>query len=230
MNEWLSSATYWGIPLTIVAYQIGLLVKKRFKLSIFNPMIVAIILIIPLLKLLNISYDTYYDSNAVMNYLLTPATICLAVPLYEKVQILKDNIMAILAGILSGVLTAMVSIFTICKLFSLDKEIFVTFLPKSLTTAIGMAISEELGGIVAITVAVIMITGITGDVISDVIFKVFKIDEPVSRGLALGTASHVIGTVRASQYGKVEGAVSSLSIATTGLFTVIIAPMFANFY
>lgn len=230
MNDFFNNTNYWGILLTIVAYQIGLLAKKKFKLAIFNPMIVSILLIIPILKILNISYDTYYNSNTLMNYLLTPATICLAVPLYEKINILKDNIVAIIVGILSGVLTAMVSILLICNLFSLDKEIFVTFLPKSLTTAIGMAISSELGGIVAITVAVIMITGITGSVISDVIFKIFKIDEPISRGLALGTASHVIGTVKANEYSTVSGAVSSLSIATTGLFTVIIAPMFANIY
>lgn len=230
MSDFFNNATYWGVPLTIIAYQIGLLAKKKFKLAIFNPMIIAVLIIIPILKLLNISYDVYYDSNNIMNYLLTPATICLAVPLYEKISILKDNIVAIIVGILSGVFTAMISITLICKLFSLDKEIFTTFLPKSLTTAIGMAISSELGGIVAITVAVIIITGITGGIISDVIFKIFKIDEPISKGLALGTASHVIGTVKANEYGTVSGAVSSLSIATTGLFTVIIAPIFANIY
>ena len=230
MSDFFCNATYWGVPLTIIAYQIGLLAKKKFKLAIFNPMIIAVLIIIPILKILDVPYDVYYDGNNIMNYLLTPATICLAVPLYEKISILKDNIVAIVVGILSGVFTAMISITLICKIFSLDKEIFTTFLPKSLTTAIGMAISSELGGIVAITVAVIIITGITGGIISDVIFKIFKIDEPISKGLALGTASHVIGTVKANEYGTVSGAVSSLSIATTGLFTVIIAPIFANIY
>lgn len=193
-------------------------------------MIVSIILIITVLVVFKIPYDTYYDSTTIINYLLTPATICLAVPLYEKLEVLKGNLKAILIGILSGVITCMISIFLIAKIFSLSKEEFVTFLPKSLTTAIGMAISEELGGIVSITVGIIMITGIMGSVLADTVFKLLNITEPIAKGLALGTASHVIGTVKATEYGKVEGAVSSLSIAVTGLLTVILAPIVANFY
>jgi len=230
MAEFFNGAIYLGVALTILAYLIGLFIKNKVKLEIFNPMIVAILLIIVILKTTKIPYDIYYDSNNIINYMLTPATICLAVPLYEKLNVLKGNLKAILIGILSGILTSMITIFAICQMFELSKEHFVTFLPKSLTTAIGMAISDELGGIVTITVAIIMITGIVGSVIADITFKIFNIHEPVSKGLALGTASHVIGTVKATEYGKIEAAVSSLSIAVTGLLTVIVAPIFANIY
>lgn len=230
MIDFFINSTYFGVAITIVAYLIGLFAKEKLKFAIFNPMLIAVVLIIVVLMLLKIPYDTYYDSTTVINYLLTPSTICLAVPLYEKVEVLKGNIKAILIGILSGIASCMVSVFLIGKIFSLSKQEFVTFLPKSLTTAIGMAISEELGGVVAISVAVIMITGITGSIIADVTFKLFNIHEPVAKGLALGTASHVIGTVKATEYGKIESAVSSLSIAVTGLLTVIIAPIVANLY
>ncbi len=230
MNDFLVSATYLGVALTIVSYMIGLKVKEKLKLSIFNPMVIAIAIVIAVLVVLKIPYDTYYDSTTIINYMLTPATICLAVPLYEKLNVLKGNLKAILVGILSGICTCMASIFIIGKVFSLTYEQFTTFLPKSLTTAIGMAISEELGGIVTITVAVIMITGITGSIIADTTFKLLNIHEPIAKGLALGTASHVIGTVKATEYGKVESAVSSLSIAVTGLLTVIIAPIVAQLY
>ncbi|MCC8069072.1 MAG: LrgB family protein [Ruminococcus sp.] len=230
MIDFFIGCTYFGVALTIGAYLIGLLIKDKLRFAIFNPMLIAIILIIVVLVLLKIPYDTYYDSTTIINYLLTPSTICLAVPLYEKLEILKGNIKAILIGILSGIATCMLSIFLVGKIFSLSQQEFVTFLPKSLTTAIGMAISEELGGVVAISVAVIMITGITGSIIADFTFRLFNIHEPVAKGLALGTASHVIGTTKAIEYGKVESAVSSLSIAVTGLLTVIIAPIVANLY
>lgn len=230
MIDFFIGCTYFGVAITILSYLIGVFIKSKLKLSIFNPMIISIILIITILVVLKIPYNTYYNSTTIINYLLTPATICLAVPLYEKLEVLKGNLKAILIGILSGVITCMISIFLIAKIFSLSKEEFVTFLPKSLTTAIGMAISEELGGIVSITVGIIMITGIMGSVLADTVFKLLNITEPIAKGLALGTASHVIGTVKATEYGKVEGAVSSLSIAVTGLLTVILAPIVANFY
>lgn len=230
MIDFFVGCTYFGVAITILSYLIGVFVKSKLKLAIFNPMIVSIVLIITILVVLKIPYDTYYNSTTIINYLLTPATICLAVPLYEKLEVLKGNLKAILIGIFSGVITCMISIFLIAKVFSLSKEEFITFLPKSLTTAIGMAISEELGGIVSITVGIIMITGIMGSVLADTVFKLLNITEPIAKGLALGTASHVIGTVKATEYGKVEGAVSSLSIAVTGLLTVISAPIVANFY
>ena len=154
---------------------------------------------------------------------------CLAVPLYEQMSLLKKNFKAVAAGIVSGVLASLVSVLVLARLFGLSHEQYVTLLPKSITTAIGMGISEELGGIVTITVAVIIITGILGNVIAELVCKVFHIQEPIAKGLALGTASHAIGTAKAMEMGPVEGAMSSLAIAVAGLLTVIGASVFAGF-
>ena len=163
-----------------------------------------------------------------MSYLLTPATVCLAIPLYQQLNLLKKNLKAVAAGILSGVLTSILSVLGLSYLFGLSHDMYVTLLPKSITTAIGMGVSEELGGIVTITVAVIIITGVLGNMIADVVYRVFRIKEPVAKGLALGTASHAIGTAKAMEMGPVEGAMSSLAIAVAGLLTVIFASVFAG--
>ena len=163
-----------------------------------------------------------------LSYLLTPATVCLAVPLYQQLNLLKKNLKAVAAGILSGVLTSILSVLGLSYLFGLSHDMYVTLLPKSITTAIGMGVSEELGGIVTITVAVIIITGVLGNIIADVVYRVFRIKEPVAKGLALGTASHAIGTAKAMEMGPVEGAMSSLAIAVAGLLTVIFASVFAG--
>lgn len=176
-----------------------------------------------------IDYEEYNEGAKYISYLLTPATVCLAVPLYEQLSLLKKNFMAVAVGILSGVLASLVSVLALAKLFDLNHQQYVTLLPKSITTAIGMGVSEELGGLVTITVAVIVITGILGNVIAEFICKIFKIHEPIAKGLALGTASHAIGTAKAMEMGQIEGAMSSLAIAVAGLLTVIGASVFAGF-
>ena len=153
----------------------------------------------------------------------------MSVPLYEQLSLLKKNLVAVAAGIVSGVLASMVSVLLLCKLFQLSHEEYVTLLPKSITTAIGMGVSEELGGIVTITVAVIIITGVLGSVIGEIVCKLFRIQEPIAKGLALGTAAHAIGTSKAMEMGPVEGAMSSLAIAVAGLLTVVSASVFAQF-
>lgn len=161
--------------------------------------------------------------------MLTPATVCLAVPLYQKLELLKQNWKAILAGILSGVLTALVCVLAMSVMFGLSHQEYVTFLPKSITTAIGMGVSEELGGSVTLTVAVIIISGVLGNVFAPAVCRLFRIKEPIAKGIAIGSASHAIGTAKAMEMGEVEGAMSSLSIAVSGLLTVIGASIFAPF-
>ena len=180
-----------------------------------------------ILLVLKVDYAQYQEGAKYISYLLTPATVCLAVPLYRQMSLLKKNLKAVAAGILSGVLASLCSVYLLARLFCLTHEQYVTLLPKSITTAIGMGISEELGGMVTITVAVIIITGILGNVIADFVYRIFRIEEPVAKGLALGTASHAIGTAKAMELGQVEGAMSSLAIAVAGLLTVIGASFFA---
>ena len=180
--------------------------------------------------LLNVDYEVYNSSARYLSFLLTPATVCLAVPLYEQFDKLKENAAAILAGIFSGVLTSIASIFAMSKLFGFTKEEFVTFLPKSITTAIGMSVAEELGGYVSIAVAAIIVTGVLGNIICEAILKLFKIEDPIAKGAAIGTASHAIGTSKAIEIGEVEGAISSLSIVVAGIMTVLLSAVFAGLY
>ena len=229
MREFLENSMFFGVFLTLLAYCIGLFVQKKLKHMLFNPLLIAIILTIVALLVLDIDYGTYYDGAKYLSYLLTPATVCLAIPLYEQFELLKKNYKAVLCGIASGILTCLVSVFLLALLFRLDHATYVTLLPKSITTAIGMGISEELGGYVSITITAIILSGILGNIFAASFCKLFKITEPIAVGVAIGTSSHAIGTTKALEIGAVEGAMSSLSIVVAGLLTVIGAPIFANF-
>ena len=229
MSEMLSSSVFFGVMISILAYEFGVLLKKKTKLAICNPLLIAIVAVMVLLAVLDVEYASYKSGANLLSYLLTPATVCLAIPLYEQISLLKSNLKAIMAGIISGVITSLACILVMCLIFGLDHEMYVTLLPKSITTAIGMGVSEELGGIATITVAVIIITGIIGNVIGEYVCRLFKIQEPVAKGIAVGTSSHAIGTARAMEMGEVEGAMSSLSIAVAGLLTVVGASVFAQF-
>lgn len=229
MKDFLTDSSFFGLVLSLAGYEIGIFLKNKFKLAIFNPLLVSTVFVILALKILEIDYDSYNSSAKCLSYFLTPATICLAIPLYQQLQLLKSNWKAIAAGIVSGVMASAVSIFLMAFAFRLNHEQYVTLLPKSITTAIGMGMSEELGGIVTITVACIIITGIIGNVIADHVCKVFRITNPVAKGIGIGTAAHAIGTARAVEMGEVEGAMSGLAIAFAGLLTVVSANIFANF-
>lgn len=220
---------FFGAVISLLGYELGLILKKRFKAAILNPLLIGIIAVIAVLLLLGVDYDSYNESAQYISYLLTPATVCLAIPLYEQLTLLKKNFKAVAVGLVSGVLASLVSVLVMALIFRLDHEQYVTLLPKSITTAIGMGVSEEMGGIVTITVAVIIITGILGNVIAEFVFKCFRIQEPIARGLALGNSAHAIGTAKAMELGPVEGAMSSLAIAVAGLLTVIGASVFAGF-
>ena len=220
---------YFGVFISLFAYLIGMKLKKKFGWPVLNPLLVAIILVIAFLKATGISYTDYNTGASYISYFLTPSTVCLAIPLYKQLELLKKNLKAVAAGLISGVLASLVGVLILAKVFGLSHEQYVTMLPKSITTAIGMGVSEELGGIVTITVAVIIVTGILGNMIGETVCKVFHIEEPVAKGLALGAASHAIGTARAMEMGPVEGAMSSLAIAVAGLLTVVGASVFAGF-
>lgn len=228
MKAFLTDSVFFGALLSLAGYELGLILKKKFKLAIFNPLLIASVSVIGVLLLLKVDYESYNEGGKYLSYLLTPATVSLAVPLYEQLELLKKNLKAVAAGIISGVLASVFGVLALCKLFGMNHQQYVTLLPKSITTAIGMGVSEELGGIVTITVAVIVITGVLGNVIADLVYKIFRIDEPVAKGLALGTASHAIGTAKAMELGMTEGAMSSLAIAVAGLLTAVLAPVFSG--
>ena len=230
MKELLGETLFFGVVVSLLSYELGLWMKRKWKLAIFNPLLISIIAVIVVLLVFKVDYETYNEGAKYLSYLLTPATICLAVPLYEQVELLKKNVTAILVGIISGALASMTCVLLLSIVFGLSHEEYVTLLPKSITTAIGMGVSEELGGIVTITVAVIVITGVLGNMIAEHVCRIFKIKDPIAKGIGIGSASHAIGTARAMEMGEVEGAMSGLSIAVSGVVTVILSMVYVYFW
>ena len=229
LNSFLQNSAFFGIVMSIFAYGVGCLIRKKSGFAILNPLLISILMVIAVLKVGKIDYKAYYSGVELLNWLLTPATICLAIPLYENIQLLKNNWKALAAGIGSGVLTSALCVFFLSHLFQLKHAEYVTLLPKSITTAIGIGVSEELGGYVTITVAIIIVTGILGNIFAEPICRTAGIRNPVARGVAIGTSSHAIGTSKAMEMGKTEGAISSLSLVVAGLLTVISASVMAKF-
>ena len=211
---------YFGMFVSVAAYLVGMALKKKLGWAILNPLLVAILLVMALLKATGISYGDY---NQGASY-----TVCLAIPLYKQLELLKKNLAAVLCGITTGVAGSVLSIFAMSLVFRLEHVHYVSLLPKSITTAIGMGVAEEAGGIVTITIVSIIFTGILGNIVAEGWFKLVGIREPIAKGLALGTAAHAIGTSKALELGEVEGAMSSLSIAVAGLMTVIAVPLMAG--
>ena len=227
--SFIEESVYFEIILSLLAYGMGCAIKSKFKKALFNPLLISIAITIAVLVVSGIDYETYNEGANILTWLLTPATVCLAVPLYEKIGLLKDNWKAIFAGITTGVLTSLVCILLMAILFGFTHEEYITFLPKSITTAIGIGVSEEMGGYTELTAAIIIITGVVGNVIAPFICKVGKITEPIAKGIAIGTSAHAVGTARALEMGETEGAMSSLSIGVAGILTVIGASIFAQF-
>lgn len=229
MNEFFQSSMFAGVALSLISYLIGMLLKKKFKLGIFNPLLIAIVVSIIVLLIGKVDYKVYNQGAKYLSWLLTPATVCLAIPLYEQWSLLKKNFKAVLWGLIAGVVTSLGTVYVLSLIMGLSHKDYVTLLPKSITTAIGMGVSEELGGYVTITVAVIVVTGVLGNMAGALVCKIFRITEPISKGLAFGSASHAIGTAKAIEIGEVEGAMSSLAIAVSGILTVVLASVFAYF-
>lgn len=227
MNHFFEESMFAGVALSLLAYALGVVLKKKFKLGIFNPLLISIAATILVIVFGKVDYEVYHEGAKYLSYLLTPATVCLAIPLYEQWELLKKNVKAVIAGLVTGTITSLTTVFVLALICRLSHEEYVTLLPKSITTAIGMGVSEELGGYVAITVAVIIITGVLGNMLGETICKVFRITEPISKGLAMGASSHAIGTAKAMEMGEIEGAMSSLAIAVSGILTVLLSSIYS---
>ncbi len=230
MNDLFLNSAMAGVTLSLVVYMLGCWLKKKTGLALFNPLLLSIIVTILVLLAGKVDYDTYNEGAKYLSWFLTPATVSLAIPLYEQLALLRKNFKAVMAGILSGVLSSLVVILILSVLLGLSHMEYVTLLPKSITTAIGMGVAEELDGYVTITVAAIVTTGVLGNMLAEPILKLFRITEPIARGVALGSSAHAIGTAKAMEMGDIEGAMSSLSIAVAGLLTVVGATLFSYFY
>ena len=226
----LDNSMFFYTFLTLLCYMLGVFLQKKYKKAWLNPLLISIVLMIIVVLGFKIDYKHYKESTSLLSFFLTPATVCLAIPLYEKLEELKKNVVAILVGIFSGTIISAVSILAVAIAFKFDSELFASFIPKSVTTAIGVGMAEELGGISALTAISIVVTGVFGNIIAEPVCRIFKITNPVAIGTAIGTSSHAGGTAKALEMGRTEGAISGLSIAVAGLMTVIVAPMFVKLF
>lgn len=230
MSEILNASVFFGAAATIGFYALGLWMKGRFRLAILNPILIAVIGLIGVLRLTGVSYAAYKQGAEWLSYLLTPATVCLALPLYDKLALLKAHWKSVCAGLVCGVLTSLLCVLAVCKLLRLSAQQYATFLPKSVTTAIGMSVTAELGGAVPVTVACIILTGIAGSVMAEWVFRLCRVRSPLAKGIAIGAAAHAIGTAKAAEIGPTEAAMSSLSLTVCGLLTAVLAPLFYSLW
>lgn len=230
MDQIFANSLTIGVVLSIAIYQAMSALYRKYPFPVLNPIISTTVILIAFLSLCEIEYASYYNSAKYLEYLLVPTTVCLAIPLYQKLDLLKANYKAIFVGVISGLAAGMGTILGLAVLFGFSHEEYVTLLPKSVTTAIAIGISEELGGVVSITIAAVIITGIIGNATAEKICKLCCIKHPVAVGIAMGTSAHAIGTSKAMQIGEIEGAMSSLALVIAGLVTTIGASFFAILY
>lgn len=231
MNEMpisMVSSPLFGIVISLLTFQAGSMLYRRTGSVFLNPLVLSMLAIIAFLVSFHISFDDYNKGGQFISFFLGPATVILAVPLYKKIDLLKENILPILAGITIGSTTGIVSIIVMCRMFGLNDLVSISMIPKSITTPIGIELSNQLGGLPSITVAGIVFTGISGVLLGPMICKLFRIDDRVAVGIAIGTSSHALGTTKAVELGETEGAMSGLAIGIAGLVTVFLAPLIAK--
>lgn len=219
----LAGSPFFGIALTVAAYWLGTKIQKKTGLVICNSIVIAVALLIAVLSVFHIPYEAYYQGGSIINMLLGPATACMAVTVYAKLDLLKKNWLPVLLGCLAGTVTSIGSILVMCRLFGLDAAMTASLLPKSVTTPIATAVSEGHGGIVSITVAAVIFTGILGNLAAPVLVKLFRVRDPLAAGLGIGACSHAIGTAKALELGGTEGAMSGLAIGVCGIITALLA-------
>lgn len=220
MSE-LFASPFFGISLSVIAFWIGVRIQKKTGLVLCNPLLIAIVLVSAVLLVCHIPYVSYDEGGAIINMFLAPATACLAVSIYTQINLLKENWLPIVVGCTAGSITSMGSIYIMCRLFRLDEAVSASLIPKSVTTPIAVSISQSLGGIQAITVVAVILTGILGSILAPVLIKLFRVKDPVAAGLAIGACSHAVGTSKALELGETEGAMSGLAIGICGILTVI---------
>ena len=228
MSNVFTDSVYFGFFLSLITYFAGVKIKQKCKLSIFNPLLTAIMIIIVFLCVTHIPYEDFNRGADYLTYLLTPATVCLALPLYRQIRIIKVYWLAVTCGLIAGCAATMLLVVGMCSLLQIDETLCRSLLPKSITTAIAIGISEEIGGLSPVTVAAVIVTGVVGAIVSNLVFRLFHIKNPVAQGLALGASAHAIGTTKALELGEIQGAMSSLAIVMSGILTVITAPAVAG--
>lgn len=229
MNELLLSSTFFGVSISLLTYFFGMFLRKKFNYAIVNPLLISAILTIAFLLVFDVDYATYNQGAQYLSVFLTPATICLAVPLYRQLQVLKQNVVTVIVPISCGVIAHAITLISLSKLFDVEEILTLSLLSKSVTTPIAVGICHELNGIEVVTIMGVMIAGIIGAVFGPIVCNLLKIKEPIAQGLGIGSASHAIGTSKALEMGELQGAMSSLAIVVTAILNVIVVPFVAQF-
>lgn len=224
MNDLISSPVF-GVIISLIAFEIGIYIKKKGRLPIFNPLLIAIIILIFFLTKFHIKYENYNNGGRIISFFLFPATVALALPMYKKFALFKQNAIPILIGIFSGAIAGFISVVFLSKLFGFTDVLIESLIPKSITTPIGIVLSKQLGGLPSITVVAIIITGIIGSISGPFMYKFFRIKDKVALGIAMGASSHALGTARAMEIGETEGAMSGLTMAISGVAIVLLYPL-----
>ncbi len=230
MSEFLSASPYFGVALTLVMFLIAVYVNRRCPGALTTPLFLATILVVLFLTTFNIPYDAYNKGAQYITYFLVPVTVCFAIPMYRQLPLLKKHAPAILLAMARGVAASVFSVCIICVLLGLGDIVARSLAAISVTTAIAIGITEKLGGVVALTVSSVIVTGILGASVSDLVCRKFGLTNPIARGLAIGNASHAAGTTKAMEMGPVEGAMSSLAIVISGLMTAVAAPLIVGLF
>ncbi|MGY6028722.1 CidB/LrgB family autolysis modulator [Phytobacter sp. AG2a] len=215
---------WWSLPLTLGVFFAARKLAARFKMALLNPLLIAMVVIIPFLLLTGIPYDHYFQGSKILNDLLQPAVVALAYPLYEQLHQIRARWKSIITLCFIGSVVAMVTGSVIALLMGATPEIAASVLPKSVTTPIAMAVGGSIGGIPAISAVCVIFVGVLGAVFGHTLLNVMKIHTKSARGLAMGTASHALGTARCSELDYQEGAFSSLALVICGIITSLIAP------
>ncbi len=225
MRELLQSP-FFGITLTVAAYVLGMKIQKKSGLVICNGLVLAALMIIALLAVFHISYEDYYVGGSIINMFLSPATVCVAMSIYTKMDVLKKNLVPVLVGCTVGAVTSVLSVWALCRVFGLDAALTASLLPKSVTTPIASAIAESHGGIVSITAVAVIFTGIVGNLCAPLMIRLLRVKDPVEAGLGIGACSHALGTAKALEMGETEGAMSGIAIGLCGIVTTALALFF----
>lgn len=228
MNDFLANSSYFGLFFGLLVFWASSKLSRKLKSNLANPLLIATVLVILFLVIFRVDYETFNQGASHLTYFLTPATVALAIPMYKQVSLLKKHMAAILISILCGIAANAACILALCMLFRLSPEIYHSLLPKSVTTAIAIGVSGEIGGVSSLTVASVVITGLFGSCIAKTVCRIFRIKNPVAIGLACGNSAHAIGTVAALDIGEIEGAMSGLTMVIAGVLTAVLAPLAAG--
>lgn len=224
----LINGNIFGILITIFSFYVGVLIQKKLNLKFLSPMITSSFIIISVLLIFNIPYESYKKGADLITFFVAPATIVLCIPLYKNIGIIKKYFFPIFLGCFFGILFSVVVTYFLCNLFGINREILLSLFPKSVTSSIGYEVSKKIGAVVELTMLFIIICGVIGYCVGEILFKIFKIENKIAKGVALGTSSHVLGTVKAVELGEIEGAISTVSITVSGIIAVVLIPILVN--